>query len=287
MRIKNGQGVFEHIKFLQDDGTGVAPVSETIQLRKNGAYNPLSITISATSITGIRLTAYTPTVSDGFAAGDKIQTEGTANIVNSFGVTVTVPFKGESHIIDSYSVDDAISLVNGGVTTSALSSTALNSIEALSVSLATIQANYAPAKAGDAMAVSTTGINSISAVAFKLATIQDNYAPAKSGDAMAVSTTGLNSISALAFTLATVQANYAPAKASDITSALETAMQELADDPGATPTIKTALMLLYMHLRNEQVETATEQTIANNAGDAILTAPMNDDGTEFTKGKFV
>lgn len=61
---------------------------------------------------------------------------------------------------------------------------------------------------------------------------------------------------------------------------------ELAATPGASPTLEEAIAFLYMKLRNKLTETATAQTIANDAGDTIATAEMSDDGTTFTKGEF-
>lgn len=61
---------------------------------------------------------------------------------------------------------------------------------------------------------------------------------------------------------------------------------ELAADPGTTPTFEKALMLWYMFLRNQQTQTATLQTIRNNAGGIVLQATCSDDDTTFTKGKF-
>lgn len=112
MRIKIGQQIQEQIRFTQDDGSGVTPASETVQVRKNGAYDALAISISATSVTGIRIVGYTPTVAASFAAGDRVTFEGSADIVNSFGVTVSVPFKGLDHVLDAHTIDDAISEVN-------------------------------------------------------------------------------------------------------------------------------------------------------------------------------
>ncbi len=68
-------------------------------------------------------------------------------------------------------------------------------------------------------------------------------------------------------------------------AALDAAITELAADPGTTPTTRTALMLLYMNLRNAGTTTATAQTIKNNAGATILTKALSDDGTTFTAAK--
>ena len=64
------------------------------------------------------------------------------------------------------------------------------------------------------------------------------------------------------------------------------ALAELAADPGTTPTLSGAMMLLYMALRNEGTSTSSARTIKNNAGATVLTATLADNGTTFTKGKF-
>jgi hypothetical protein len=60
---------------------------------------------------------------------------------------------------------------------------------------------------------------------------------------------------------------------------------ELAADPGATPTIEKALMLLYMALRNAATATSAAATIKNDAGATVLTKALSDDSTTFTAGK--
>jgi hypothetical protein len=73
----------------------------------------------------------------------------------------------------------------------------------------------------------------------------------------------------------------------EVVDALTTdTIPELSSIPSATPTVKQALMLLYMALRNEGSETVTVRTLKNNAGDSIGTATTSDSGTVFTKGKF-
>ncbi|MCB0295421.1 MAG: hypothetical protein KDG51_09325 [Calditrichaeota bacterium] len=73
--------------------------------------------------------------------------------------------------------------------------------------------------------------------------------------------------------------------------ALDDSLPELtAGEPPATPTIKQAIMLLYMALRNASStiktgeNTGTRQ-IKNNAGTVIADADVSDDGTTFNQGK--
>lgn len=60
---------------------------------------------------------------------------------------------------------------------------------------------------------------------------------------------------------------------------------ELTADPGATPKIREALMLLYMALRNGSTTTAGARTIMDSAGSVIATSTLTDNGTTFTKSK--
>ena len=57
--------------------------------------------------------------------------------------------------------------------------------------------------------------------------------------------------------------------------------------PTATPTMKEALALLYMSLRNQGTTTATNLTISNDAGTVIAKATLSDDGVTFTKTELV
>jgi hypothetical protein len=70
-----------------------------------------------------------------------------------------------------------------------------------------------------------------------------------------------------------------------VNAALDTAIAELAADPTATPTVRTALMLLFMNLRNASTTTASTQTIKNSAGSTVLSKALSDDGTTFTAAK--
>jgi hypothetical protein len=75
---------------------------------------------------------------------------------------------------------------------------------------------------------------------------------------------------------------------SDVYSAIGGPIGELAQAaPTATPTLKEALMLLYMALRNEGTTTATNLTISNDAGTVIAKATLSDDTTTFTKTELV
>ena len=57
----------------------------------------------------------------------------------------------------------------------------------------------------------------------------------------------------------------------------------IADAP-PEPTLRQALMLVYMWLRNDSRASATLRRIANAAGVAALEADLDDDGTTFSQG---
>ena len=66
------------------------------------------------------------------------------------------------------------------------------------------------------------------------------------------------------------------------------ALSELAQGiPSATPTVKAALMLLYMMARNKLTVTATEKGIYNNAGTKIAKKVLSDDATTYEEAEAV
>ena len=73
----------------------------------------------------------------------------------------------------------------------------------------------------------------------------------------------------------------------EVVDALGTdALTELSQaKPTATPTIKTALMLLYMIARNKLTTTATELGVYNDAGTKIAEKALSDDGTTYTEAE--
>ncbi len=56
--------------------------------------------------------------------------------------------------------------------------------------------------------------------------------------------------------------------------------------PSATPTLRQAVMLPYMALRNKRETTATLTKITNDAATVIAKATLSDNGTTFTKEEF-
>jgi len=72
----------------------------------------------------------------------------------------------------------------------------------------------------------------------------------------------------------------------DVSKVWDVVLAELTGDPGASPAVKEAVMLAYMALRNkETASAAVGRTIANNAGDTILTSTISDNGSLMTKNK--
>ncbi len=69
-----------------------------------------------------------------------------------------------------------------------------------------------------------------------------------------------------------------------VNAALDTAISELGvGTPTSTPTIRTALMLLYMACRNQRDTTASADEIHNAAGTVICSATVSDDAVTFRK----
>jgi len=73
-----------------------------------------------------------------------------------------------------------------------------------------------------------------------------------------------------------------------VNAALDTAIPELAQGvPAITPTMRTAVMLVYMALRNQFDIIAAFLKIHNNAGTVITKKALSDDGTTYSEAKAV
>jgi len=69
-------------------------------------------------------------------------------------------------------------------------------------------------------------------------------------------------------------------------AALDTAIAELSQAiPSATPTLRTAVMLLYMAMRNKIDVTASTKEIHNDAGTQIAVKTTSDDDVTYTETK--
>lgn len=61
---------------------------------------------------------------------------------------------------------------------------------------------------------------------------------------------------------------------------------ELSGVPGSTPTLKQAMMFLFMALRNKRTSSSIAVNIYNGSGALIATATQSDNGTTYTKEVF-
>lgn len=64
------------------------------------------------------------------------------------------------------------------------------------------------------------------------------------------------------------------------------AIPELSGVPASTPTLKQALMFLFMALRNKRTSSATTVQIYNGSGASIASAPQSDNSATYTKDVF-
>ena len=72
-----------------------------------------------------------------------------------------------------------------------------------------------------------------------------------------------------------------------VNTALNASISELGvAAPTATPSVRTALMLMYMALRNLRDTTASADIITNNAGTTICSATVSDDAVTFRKTEY-
>jgi len=77
----------------------------------------------------------------------------------------------------------------------------------------------------------------------------------------------------------------------EVDTALDTTISELSQGiPATTPTVRTALMLLYMALRNK-LDVATSATdtleVHNDAGTRIAQKLLTDDGSDYSEAKMI
>lgn len=71
-----------------------------------------------------------------------------------------------------------------------------------------------------------------------------------------------------------------------VNAAIDTAISELGvAAPAATPTLRTALMLLYMMARNKVTVTNSAKALHNDAGTQIAAKALTDDGTTYTEAE--
>lgn len=74
--------------------------------------------------------------------------------------------------------------------------------------------------------------------------------------------------------------------AAEVTTAVgNLTLTELASVPGASPALKEAVALLYMALRNKVTVTSSAKTIHNDAGSALASKGLSDNGTTYTEAE--
>jgi len=83
--------------------------------------------------------------------------------------------------------------------------------------------------------------------------------------------------------LAAIAALSIPTAAQNAAAVAAEAITELATVPGASPTLKQAMALLYMALRNKVTVTSSQKKIHNDAGAVLATKALTDDGTTYTE----
>jgi len=165
----------------------------------------------------------------------------------------------------------------GGVAMRGTDSAALAS--SWTAALATALGNYTAARAGylDELAAANipTDVDTLKTYCDILDNATNGLANIKVLiDALTAFVEGLHDLSA-----AQVNAEVVDALGTDIISELAQGI------PAATPTIKTALMLLYMALRNQLTVTSSELGIYDDAAIKIAKKALSDDGTTYTEGE--
>lgn len=101
------------------------------------------------------------------------------------------------------------------------------------------------------------------------------------GDVGGISAAGIDAAS---FAAGAIDSNALAASA--VAEIWGQAMTELGATPAPNASALAALTFLFMAIRNERVTTTSSDTISNDAGTPIATAPISDSGTVFTKGEY-
>jgi hypothetical protein len=143
--------------------------------------------------------------------------------------------------------------------------------------------SVAPDNTGDAFA--RLGAPAGASIAADLVVI-DNFVDDLESRLTAGRATNLDNLDAAISSRSTVTTAQVNAEVVDVIR-VDTISELAQAAPAATPTVATALMLLYMALRNEFTQTATLATISNDAGTVICKSTTADDATTFTRGEWV
>jgi hypothetical protein len=173
----------------------------------------------------------------------------------------------------------AVTTVNG-LAANVITSTAIanDAITAAKIATGAIDA--------DAIADNAIDAGAIAADAITAAKIADGAIDAATFAAGAITATVAPNLDAAVSSRSTVTTAQVNTEVVDVIR-VDTISELAQAAPAATPTVATALMLLYMALRNEFTQTATLATISNDAGTVICKSTTSDDATTFTRGEWV
>jgi hypothetical protein len=149
-----------------------------------------------------------------------------------------------------------------------------------------LAANVTGAIDADAIADNAIDAGAIAADAITAAKIADGAIDAATFAAGAITATVAPNLDAAVSSRSTVTTAQVNTEVVDVIR-VDTISELAQAAPAATPTVATALMLLYMALRNEFTQTATLATISNDAGTVICKSTTADDATTFTRGEWV
>jgi hypothetical protein len=188
-------------------------------------------------------------------------------------------YAGTNNVIPTVTTATNVTTVNG-LAANVITSTAIanDAITAAKIATGAIDA--------DAIADNAIDAGAIAADAITAAKIADGAIDAATFAAGAITATVAPNLDAAVSSRSTVTTAQVNTEVVDVIR-VDTISELAQAAPAATPTVATALMLLYMALRNEFTQTATLATISNDAGTVICKSTTADDATTFTRGEWV
>jgi hypothetical protein len=172
-------------------------------------------------------------------------------------------------------------------------------ITAAAIATGAIDADAIADNAIDAGAIAADAITAakIATDAIDADAIADNAIDAASIAANAITaakiaTDAIDADALAADAIAEIQSGLSTLSAADLQTALGTngsdQCAELAQaQPASTPSIASAIMLLYMAMRNQLTTTSSEKAVYNDAGTKVAKSTVSDNGTTFTSAKMV
>ncbi len=198
-----------------------------------------------------------------------VHKDGSATAITTDGATIDIDAPGVgAHMI---TIDTS---VHADYATGSEYSVRINGVTVDSGTINAWIGSFSIERAGGVLAL-LKGTNSLSDIEGKIDTVQTDLDNATDGlGALKTLIDALNDLSA---------ANIL----TEVNTALDATISELAvATPTATPSLRTAAMLLYMAVLNKRDTTASSDEIHNNAGTKIADADVLDDGVTFTKAKY-